>query len=62
MKVCPGAVVEYCVPVGTGITEYNWSWSSGGIGTITNLGLSADGTEICATVEVTGEGLSRGGS
>jgi gliding motility-associated-like protein len=57
LEVCPGAEgLVYCIDVGVGIQDYNWSWLGGSIGTITDLGLNSDGTQYCIEVDVTSAG------
>ena len=56
-EVCPGAEgLIYCIDVGIGIMDYDWSWLGASIGTITDLGLNADGTQYCIEVDVLNAG------
>ena len=56
--VCPGAEdLVYCIDVGSGISSYDWSWLGSSLGTITELGLSADGTQFCISIDITGQGF-----
>lgn len=57
-EVCPGATdLIYCIDVGTGVSDYDWSWLGGGVGTITDLGLNTDGTQYCVSLDVTTAGV-----
>lgn len=54
LEVCPGAEVEYCMPIGTGIQEYQWTLPTGAV--IQDEYFSPDGSMICIEVEFTGPG------
>ncbi|MDG1297527.1 MAG: gliding motility-associated C-terminal domain-containing protein [Saprospiraceae bacterium] len=57
--VCPGATgLVYCIDVGVGIQDYDWSWLGGSIGTITDLGLNADASQYCIEIDYTAAGAS----
>ena len=58
-EVCPGASgLVYCIDVGIGIQDYDWSWLGASLGTITDLGLNADASQYCISIDYTSAGVS----